>query len=225
MRSLAGILLSPVGLAPVTASVEAFHAAVRAAAAPDAVRRDARPRRRPARARAPRRRSSRRPAGPQTRPTLLFLHGKGGVRRRVDGGRGAGPAASASTSSSPSCAATRPRRARGSRTASARRATSSASSTSPRSASASRAARLGIDGCSMGALLALHLAAARTPAALWLQSPFGDLVAMAVHYLHRATGLPARPPRAARARPRAPDRSGPKASTSRRPTRSAPRGA
>ena len=52
------------------------------------------------------------------------------------------------------------------------------------------AARLGIDGCSMGSLLALQLAAARTPAALWLQSPFGDLRAMAVHYLHRATGLP-----------------------------------
>ena len=51
-------------------------------------------------------------------------------------------------------------------------------------------ARLGIDGCSMGALLALQLAAVRTPAALWLQSPFGDLRAMAVHYLHRATGLP-----------------------------------
>ena len=52
------------------------------------------------------------------------------------------------------------------------------------------AARLGIDGCSMGSLLALQLAAARMPAALWLQSPFGDLRAMAVHYLHRATGLP-----------------------------------
>ncbi len=52
------------------------------------------------------------------------------------------------------------------------------------------ASRLGIDGCSMGSLLALQLAAARTPAALWLQAPFGDLDAMAVHYLHRATGLP-----------------------------------
>ena len=52
-------------------------------------------------------------------------------------------------------------------------------------------ARLGIDGCSMGALLAVHLAAASPPAALWLQAPFGDLVAMAAHYLHCATSLPA----------------------------------
>src|ERR1035438_2995070 len=37
MRSPAGILLSPVGLAPATASVEAFHAAVRAAAGPGGV--------------------------------------------------------------------------------------------------------------------------------------------------------------------------------------------
>ncbi|MCM3875731.1 MAG: alpha/beta hydrolase, partial [Thermoanaerobaculia bacterium] len=52
-------------------------------------------------------------------------------------------------------------------------------------------ARLGIDGCSMGALLALHLAAAAPPAALWLQAPFADMKEMAAHYLHRATGLPA----------------------------------
>jgi pimeloyl-ACP methyl ester carboxylesterase len=51
--------------------------------------------------------------------------------------------------------------------------------------------RLGVDGCSMGALVALHLAAAASPAALWLQAPFGDMQAMAAHYLHRATGLPA----------------------------------
>ena len=37
MRSLAGILLAPVGLAPVTASTEAFHTAVAAAAGPAGV--------------------------------------------------------------------------------------------------------------------------------------------------------------------------------------------
>jgi uncharacterized protein len=52
-------------------------------------------------------------------------------------------------------------------------------------------ARLGIDGCSMGALIALQFAAETPPAALWLQAPFGDMAAMAVHYVHRATGLPA----------------------------------
>jgi pimeloyl-ACP methyl ester carboxylesterase len=53
-------------------------------------------------------------------------------------------------------------------------------------------ARLGVDGCSMGALVALHFAATElSPAALWLQSPFGDMRRMAVHYAHRATLLPA----------------------------------
>lgn len=59
-------------------------------------------------------------------------------------------------------------------------------------------ARLGIDACSMGTLVALQLVAERTgperpgARALWLQSPFGDLPAMAVHYVHRATALPVR---------------------------------
>lgn len=53
-------------------------------------------------------------------------------------------------------------------------------------------ARVGVDSCSMGSLVALQLAAQRVPplAALWLQSPFGDLRAMAVQYAHRATALP-----------------------------------
>jgi len=52
--------------------------------------------------------------------------------------------------------------------------------------------RLGIDGCSMGALLALHVAAANPRVrAVWLQAPFADLPAMAVQYVHRATLLPA----------------------------------
>jgi pimeloyl-ACP methyl ester carboxylesterase len=52
-------------------------------------------------------------------------------------------------------------------------------------------ARVGVDGCSMGALLALHVAAGNPRVrALWLQAPFADLPAMAVQYLHRATLLP-----------------------------------
>ncbi len=56
-------------------------------------------------------------------------------------------------------------------------------------------ARLGIDGCSMGSLVALHFAAqaGRSGAgvrALWLQSPFSGLREMATHYVHTATGLP-----------------------------------
>ena len=60
------------------------------------------------------------------------------------------------------------------------------------------AARLGIDACSMGTLVALQFVAEKSASApesvraLWLQSPFGDLPAMAVHYVHRATSLPER---------------------------------
>jgi uncharacterized protein len=52
-------------------------------------------------------------------------------------------------------------------------------------------ARLGVDGCSMGALVALHVAASNPGVkALWLSAPFADLSAMAVRYVHRATLLP-----------------------------------
>jgi len=52
-------------------------------------------------------------------------------------------------------------------------------------------ARLGVDGCSMGALVALHVAASNPHVkALWLSAPFADLPAMAVQYVHRATLLP-----------------------------------
>jgi len=51
--------------------------------------------------------------------------------------------------------------------------------------------RLGVDGCSMGALVALHVAASNPCVkALWLSAPFANLPAMAVQYLHRATLLP-----------------------------------
>jgi len=52
-------------------------------------------------------------------------------------------------------------------------------------------AHLGLDGASMGALLALHVAAGNPAVkALWLRSPFADLGAMAEQYVGRATGLP-----------------------------------
>jgi pimeloyl-ACP methyl ester carboxylesterase len=51
--------------------------------------------------------------------------------------------------------------------------------------------RVGLDGASLGALLALRMAA-ESPAvrALWLRSPFGDIAGMAARYLARATGIP-----------------------------------
>jgi pimeloyl-ACP methyl ester carboxylesterase len=51
--------------------------------------------------------------------------------------------------------------------------------------------RIALDGASMGALLALHAAAANPSVrALWLRSPFGDLGAMAGIYISHATGIP-----------------------------------
>ncbi|KAA0254328.1 MAG: alpha/beta fold hydrolase [Acidobacteria bacterium] len=52
--------------------------------------------------------------------------------------------------------------------------------------------RVGVDGVSMGALVALQLASGGTTSGpLWLQAPFGDLPGVAARYLSRATGLPA----------------------------------
>jgi len=51
--------------------------------------------------------------------------------------------------------------------------------------------RLGVHGCSAGASLAIEFAADRYGIrALWLESPYADPMAMARHYLSRATGLP-----------------------------------
>jgi pimeloyl-ACP methyl ester carboxylesterase len=188
MRSLAGILLSPVGLAPVTASTEALHAAVTTAAGRagvvETLVHDGDPAE-PARLVT----LFASPGRPGTRATLLFLHGKGGgaaewtkdaVRALKLGFNVLVP------------------ELRGHPPSTGARITFGIRETNDllllldlvRARFGVEAARLGIDGCSMGSLLALQLAAARAPAALWLQSPFGDLRAMAVHYLHRATGLP-----------------------------------
>jgi pimeloyl-ACP methyl ester carboxylesterase len=189
MRSLAGILFSPVGLAPATASVEAFHAAVRAAMGPDGrmeiLTHDGDPRE-PARLSALFATRGR----PETRGTLLFLHGKGGcgaewmpdaVRALRLGFNVLVP------------------ELRGHPPSTGARITYGILETGDmlrlldlaESRFGVARTRLGVDGCSMGALVALHLAAAASPAALWLQAPFGDMQAMAAHYLHRATGLPA----------------------------------
>lgn len=53
--------------------------------------------------------------------------------------------------------------------------------------------RLGIHACSAGSSVALQLASAGrvAPRAMWLESPFGQSREMAQHYLSRATGIPA----------------------------------
>jgi len=189
MRSLAGILFSPVGLAPATASVEAFHAAVRAAMGPDGrmeiLTHDGDPRE-PARLSALFATRGR----PETRGTLLFLHGKGGcgAEWRPDAVRALRLGFNVLVPE-----------LRGHPPSTGARITYGILETGDmlrlldlaESRFGVARTRLGVDGCSMGALVALHLAAAASPAALWLQAPFGDMQAMAAHYLHRATGLPA----------------------------------
>jgi len=188
VRSLAGILLSPVGLAPVTASAAAFQEAVRTAAGRSGVVEtlvtDGDPRE-----------SARivtlfaSPGRPASRPTILFLHGKGGAASefRKDAVRalrlGFNVLAPDLRGHPPS---TGPRVTYGILETQDLLLLLDAA----RARFGVEPSRLGIDGCSYGALLAVQLAAARTPAALWLQSPFGDLRGMAIQYLHRATGLP-----------------------------------
>ena len=189
MRSLAGILFSPVGLAPATASVEAFHAAVRAAMGPEGrmeiLTHDGDPRE-PARLSALFATRGR----PETRGTLLFLHGKGGcgAEWRPDAVRALRLGFNVLVPE-----------LRGHPPSTGARITYGILETGDmlrlldlaESRFGVARTRLGVDGCSMGALVALHLAAAAPPAALWLQAPFGDIQAMAAHYLHRATSLPA----------------------------------
>ncbi len=187
--SPAGILLSPVGLAPATASVEAFRSTAREAVGPagsvEVFTHDGDPRE-------PARLSSlfATPGRPETRGTVLFLHGKGGCGAEwtPDTVRALGLGFNVLVPE-----------LRGHPPSTGERITYGIFETVDLvlllDFAATRfgvnRARLGIDGCSMGALLALHLAAAAPPAALWLQAPFGDMKEMAAHYLHRATGLPA----------------------------------
>lgn len=188
MRSLAEILLSPVGLAPVTASAEALREAVSTAAGRSGVvetlLHDGDPAE-PARLVT----LFASPGRPETRATLLFLHGKGGAAAEwtQDAVRALRLGFNVLVPE-----------LRGHPPSTGTRVTYGIRETNDllllldlaRARFGVTAPRLGIDGCSMGSLLALQLAGARTPAALWLQAPFGDLHAMAVHYLRRATGLP-----------------------------------
>ena len=130
------------------------------------------------------------PGTPSRRPTILFLHGKGGFAAewRRDAGRALRlgynvllPELRGHAPSGGNRITYGLRESNDLRlllTGSARRFR-----IDPR--------RLGLDGASMGAHLALCLAAGNPAVrALWLRSPFGDIAGMAAQYLALATGLP-----------------------------------
>lgn len=131
------------------------------------------------------------PGAPASRGTVLFLHGKGGCAAewRPDAARALRLGWNALVAD-----------LRGHAPSGGRRVTYGALEEEDlvRLLDAARArwgveaARVAVDACSMGSLVALRLAA-RVPAiaGLWLQSPFGGLRRMAGVYLARATGIPA----------------------------------
>lgn len=129
------------------------------------------------------------PGEPRRRPTILFLHGKGGAASewRRDAARALRRGYNALVPD-----------LRGHLPSGGARITYGLLEENDLSLLLDAAARehgvglsrLGIDACSMGTLPALRLATARRVDALWLQSPFGDLPRMAVRYVHRATGVP-----------------------------------
>jgi pimeloyl-ACP methyl ester carboxylesterase len=130
------------------------------------------------------------PGSPERRPTILFLHGKGGFAAewRRDAVRALRLGYNVLAPE-----------LRGHPPSGGRRITYGLRETRDLSLLVAGAGRrfgigsggLGIDGASMGALLAIGMAAGNPDVrALWLRSPFASLPAMAAQYLARATGLP-----------------------------------
>ena len=185
---LARLLLSPEGLAPPTATAEQLLASVSAAAGRGGIvtelEVDGDPRE-PARIHA----VFASPGAPARRATLLFVHGKGGrgAEWRLDAARALRLGYNVLVPD-----------LRGHAPSTGERITygllEKADLANLLDAASGRwgvdPARLGVDACSAGCLVALQLAASLPLAALWLQAPFGALSRMAVQYAVRATGLP-----------------------------------
>jgi len=188
-RSLADLLLSPTALGTTTATRPALFEAARRAAGPEGLVEDIVHEgdlREPAQLSA----LFASPGDPELRPTLLFLHGKGGSgaewRRDVVRAMRLG------------CNVLVPE-LRGHAPSTGPRITYGHFEKTDLAILVETAterfgvdpARLAIDGCSMGSHIALQLASGPAPVrALWLQAPFSSLVQMAVQYIQRATSLP-----------------------------------
>jgi pimeloyl-ACP methyl ester carboxylesterase len=185
---LSDLLLSAKGLAPCGATPGAFLASVREAAGARGlvsqleVDGDARE---PARIHA----VFASPGAPESRATLLFLHGKGGrgAEWRRDAVRALGLGYNVLVPD-----------LRGHAPSTGERITYGILERVDLEflvAEAARrwrldAARVGVDACSAGCLVALQYVARSGAAALWLQAPFATLPEMAMEYAYRATGVP-----------------------------------
>jgi pimeloyl-ACP methyl ester carboxylesterase len=182
------LLLSPNGLAPANATLESLLEAARDAAGRGGtvteVEVDGDPRE-PARIHA----VFASPGAPARRPTLVFIHGKGGrgAEWRVDAARALRLGYNALVPD-----------LRGHAPSTGERVTYGLLEKVDLALLVAECARrfrvdparLGVDACSAGCLVALRYAAEERTAALWLQAPFGALRSMAVQYAGRATGLP-----------------------------------
>lgn len=189
MRSLVDLFLSPVALGPTSATPDGLRRAMRESMGPrgflEELAVDGDPRE-PARIAA----VFASPGRPEQRATLLFVHGKGGC--------GAEWRPDASRALRLGCNVLVPELRAHAPSTGARLTYGLFESVDLALLLADVARRfgvardrVGVDACSMGALVALRLAAAPPGvAALWLQAPFGDLRSMAAQYVHRATGLP-----------------------------------
>ncbi len=185
-RALADRLISPEGLAPATQRRENLLAALREAGAFVADYRH------PGSARDPVELAAvfTSPGEPQTRPTILFLHGKGGnaAEWQQDALRALRLGYNALL---PDLRGHRPSAGGFVTYGFLEKEDLSNALTAARERFSLDPAHLGIHGCSAGSTVALEFAADNgSVRALWLESPYAEPRAMARHYLSLATGLP-----------------------------------
>jgi pimeloyl-ACP methyl ester carboxylesterase len=131
------------------------------------------------------------PGGPSSRPTVVFLHGKGGnaAEWTPDAIRALAIGLNVLV---PDLRGHGPSQGRYFTYGLLERADVESALAAARERHGLDATRIGLHACSAGGTVALQMAA-DNPAvrALWLESPFGNSRAMARHYLHFKTRLPA----------------------------------
>lgn len=186
-RRLAERLTSPSGLGPAPDRADAFRDALaREAAAVEEIRHDGSPRS-PAELTA----LFATPGDPGSRPTILFLHGKGGAASEwePDALRALGLGWNVLL---PDLRGHGASEGRFFTLGLLEREDLALLLEEARARFGIDPERIGVHACSAGSSVALQFAADRADLrAVWLESPFGQSREMAQHYLSRATGIPA----------------------------------